>query len=94
MPRRNRRHDDEPRRRSPSLDAGVADGPDGRYQFRRITGAAADKTYRCPGCDHEIRPGTPHVVAWADGGDGADRRHWHTGCWNARDRRHPGRFRG
>jgi len=54
-------------------------------------GAAASglKTYRCPGCDQEIRPGTPHVVAWPgdERGDLTDRRHWHTGCWAARDRR-------
>ncbi len=32
-----------------------------------------------------------HVVAWpADGrGDLSDRRHWHSGCWRARDRRGP-----
>ena len=31
------------------------------------------------------------VVAWpVDGsGDLTDRRHWHTGCWKARDRRSP-----
>jgi hypothetical protein len=60
----------------------------------------AGKTYRCPGCDQEIRPGTPHVVAWpvdsamllADGSGGAgERRHWHTSCWHARDRRRPGK---
>jgi hypothetical protein len=39
----------------------------------------------------EIRPGVAHVVAWpVDGrGDETDRRHWHTGCWRARDRRAP-----
>jgi hypothetical protein len=39
----------------------------------------------------EIRPGVAHVVAWPiDGrGDETDRRHWHTGCWKARDRRAP-----
>ena len=35
--------------------------------------------------------GTPHVVAWpADDPDATDRRHWHAGCWAARDRRSPG----
>jgi hypothetical protein len=63
------------------------------YRVRRITGSASAKTYRCPGCDHEIRPATPHVVAWPIEGswlvaDGAEeRRHWHTGCWRSR----PGR---
>ncbi len=92
MPRKNRRLREPERRRGRFLDAGIADGPGGRYRFRRITGEAADKTYRCPGCDLTIRPGISHIVAWTDGGDGDDRRHWHTGCWNARDRRRPGRF--
>ena len=58
---------------------------------RRITGSASTKPYRCPGCDQEIRPATPHVVAWpAQTGRGLeDRRHWHTACWSARDRRRP-----
>ncbi|GAB2936373.1 ATP/GTP-binding protein [Micromonospora polyrhachis] len=65
---------------------------DGEWQVRGIPGGGAVKTYRCPGCDQEIRPGVAHVVAWpADGrGDLTDRRHWHTGCWRARDRRAPG----
>jgi hypothetical protein len=64
-------------------------GPDGDWNVRPV--GAGEKTYRCPGCDHEIRPGTPHVVAWpADGYGGVDdRRHWHTGCWNSRGRRKP-----
>jgi hypothetical protein len=58
------------------------------YAVRPVTGSATDKTYRCPGCDQEIRPGTPHVVAWPVGDlDAAYRRHWHTACWRARDRR-------
>jgi hypothetical protein len=63
------------------------------YVVRRVTGSAATKPYRCPGCDQLIRPATPHVVAWpvvasmfADSGLD-ERRHWHTPCWTARDRR-------
>jgi hypothetical protein len=69
------------------------------WRVRRIPGAAAVKAYRCPGCDQEIRPGVPHLVAWPDeiGEDSGgrewnpldERRHWHTGCWRARDRRRP-----
>jgi len=51
---------------------------------RSVSGGA--KSYRCPGCDQEIRPMTPHVVAWPEGST-EDRRHWHTACWSARDRR-------
>ncbi len=66
---------------------------------RQVTGSASTRAYRCPGCDHEIRPATPHVVAWPAtyGGEGdrdedaglGERRHWHTACWRARDRRAP-----
>ncbi|HBJ73923.1 MAG TPA: hypothetical protein DDY88_09590 [Actinobacteria bacterium] len=61
-----------------------------------ITGAAATKPYRCPGCDHEIHPGTPHVVAFpADGLGGVDaRRHWHKTCWASRHTRGPRHQRG
>jgi hypothetical protein len=69
---------------------------DGEWLVRLVPGDAAGKTYRCPGCEQEIRPGVGHVVAWpADGrGDATDRRHWHRGCWGARDRRAPGILRG
>lgn len=63
------------------------------WRVRQIPGSAATKTYRCPGCDQEIRPGVAHVVAWPleplIGSGEQDRRHWHTGCWRARDRRRP-----
>ncbi|WP_414637683.1 hypothetical protein [Actinomycetospora sp.] len=55
-----------------------------RYAVRAVAGSAATKSYRCPGCNQEIRPGTAHVVAWpVDGPDGGgdERRHWHSGCW-------------
>ena len=56
----------------------------------RVTGAASTRAYLCPGCQHNIALGTPHVVVWpADGMGGLDdRRHWHTPCWSARGRRH------
>ena len=46
-------------------------GPDGYdYEVRPVAAARATKTYRCPGCDHEIKPGIAHVVVWpADAGD-------------------------
>jgi hypothetical protein len=66
-----------------------------QYVVRTVTGAAATKSYRCPGCDQELRPGAPHVVAWAAwDAEASDRRHWHTPCWSARDRRAPGPQRG
>jgi hypothetical protein len=77
----------------------VEEAADGDWVVRPVPGARADKIYRCPGCDQEIRPGTAHVVTWPayardsdldpwDTGAAADwRRHWHTTCWRARDRR-------
>ena len=61
----------------------TVDGLD--YCVRPMTGAATTKLYRCPGCDHHIALGTPHVVVWP-AGQLADRRHWHSPCW-ARQRR-------
>jgi hypothetical protein len=71
----------------------VESSRDGDWSVRRIPAAGGIKTYRCPGCDHEIAPGVAHVVAWPadERGDLGDRRHWHTGCWNARHRRGPTR---
>jgi len=95
-PRRNHRRRDE----AAAVDqrrvlAGQAQQTwtDGEWLVRTVPGEAATKTYRCPGCDHEIPAGVAHVVAWPadERGDLSDRRHWHTGCWRARDRRGPGR---
>ncbi|WP_081491200.1 hypothetical protein [Mycolicibacterium phlei] len=70
-------------------------GPDGfDYEVRPIAASRAVKTYRCPGCDHEIRPGTAHLVAIpVDVGTLGveDRRHWHTPCWAHRCTRGPTR---
>ncbi|UJW35396.1 hypothetical protein L3Q67_17350 [Saccharothrix sp. AJ9571] len=74
--------------------AGRETGADGDWLVRSVPGAQATKFYRCPGCDHEIRPGVPHVVVWPADGTGSvtDRRHWHRPCWDARARRRPGRW--
>lgn len=77
----------------------VEEAADGDWVVRSLTGAASTKPYRCPGCDQEIRPATPHVVSWPayprdsdldpwDTESAADqRRHWHAVCWRERNRR-------
>lgn len=92
-PRRNRRDvpdgDVDLDRARRKVEA-VEEGPDGSdWYVRHIPGHAATKLYRCPGCDHEIGVGVPHVVAWQIDGPVDERRHWHTGCWRARGRRGP-----
>ncbi len=73
----------------------IESGPDGEWVVQRVRGS--ERSYRCPGCDQAILPGTAHVVAWqADGLLGQEaaldaRRHWHAACWAARDRRRPTR---
>ncbi|MGI8900857.1 MAG: hypothetical protein ACR2HA_07995 [Nocardioides sp.] len=65
------------------------------HVVRRVTGSAAVRTYTCPGCHQPIRPATPHVVAWPvlprsfarDATGLEERRHWHSACWAARERR-------
>jgi hypothetical protein len=57
----------------------------GGIEVRHVQPYQADKTYRCPGCDHEIRPGEGHkVVIPLDAPE--DRRHWHTGCWHREEK--------
>jgi hypothetical protein len=72
----------------------VEEGPDGEWVVRTVSGSAAGRAYRCPGCDQEIRPAEPHVVSWPNwpGGE-EERRHWHTACWRNRVNRGPGRTR-
>ncbi|HEY9438744.1 MAG TPA: ATP/GTP-binding protein [Streptomyces sp.] len=61
---------------------------DEEWYVRPVSGqSAAGKHYRCPGCDQEIPPGVPHLVAWPEFAGIDDRRHWHKACWNAKDRR-------
>jgi len=60
----------------------------GTAQIRRIQPYQANKTYICPGCNQEIRPGTGHVVI-VPLSDPNSRRHWHSPCWEHRTRRRP-----
>lgn len=68
-------------------------GSDGSWTVRQVGPAAATKPYLCPGCRQEIPPGTAHLVTWSNdallGPQAALdlRRHWHTGCWQHRERR-------
>lgn len=74
--------------RTPDQDWADYDGEGddhGRVEVRHVQPYQAEKTYRCPGCDHEIRPGEGHkVVIPLDSPE--DRRHWHTGCRHREER--------
>ncbi|ALE06552.1 ATP/GTP-binding protein [Arthrobacter sp. ERGS1:01] len=68
--------------------------PDGEWAVRSITAGNAQKTYTCPGCNHEVAPGVAHLVVWReDAMFGAEaglreRRHWHNNCWRGRSFRY------
>jgi len=68
--------------------------PDGEWAVRSITASNAQKTYTCPGCNHEVQPGVAHLVVWReDAMFGAEaglreRRHWHNNCWRGRSFRY------
>jgi hypothetical protein len=47
------------------------------FDVRRVS---SDKEYRCPGCEHVIRPGLWHLVVVPETAPD-DRRHWHERCW-------------
>jgi hypothetical protein len=81
---------------SPRLGPPVQESWQGQdWVVRLVPGGAAVKGYRCPGCDQEIPPGTPHLVAWPALTPGlSERRHWHRPCWEQRSHRAPGIRRG
>ncbi|YAL84152.1 hypothetical protein ACMYYO_04890 [Dermacoccaceae bacterium W4C1] len=94
MPRRNRNRRDVPRGdvgRSLGGTTWTETYAGSSYQVRSLRGNAEGRTYVCPGCQATLSSGMAHVVVWpVDGlGDVTDRRHWHTPCWKARDRRPP-----
>ncbi|MBZ8177090.1 hypothetical protein GP475_04945 [Corynebacterium poyangense] len=95
MPRRNRRERPtgySPLARDGARYLGVREepGPSWARQevflVRPMGSHAAQKTYRCPGCENLITPGTAHIVAWPKewAGREDDRRHWHSYCWQRR----------
>ena len=90
MPRQNRRRPDEPLRPPAASVARREEWRGEWWTVRTVPGANAVKGYRCPGCAQTIPVGVPHLVVWPELDPGAtDRRHWHTPCWAARDRRAP-----
>lgn len=94
-PRRAKRRPDGPSGGGGASGGGgfekVEEHPDGDWVVKSITGSSSTKSYRCPGCDQEIRPATPHLVVYPAGEYGSvdERRHWHKACWTARGRRGP-----
>ena len=90
MPRRNRRNPEffeKPEAQSARSAAPAwADTPG--FDVRHVGG---EKSYRCPGCDHDIRAGSWHLVV-VPLDDVDTRRHWHTECWR-RELRRTGRYR-
>ncbi|WP_299518535.1 hypothetical protein [uncultured Serinicoccus sp.] len=103
MPRSNRpRRGGRPRARQGGGPAGVGDPlrrgvEEVRYAgqvwaVRRVRPNDSGRSYRCPGCQQEVRADVAHTVAWPTEGmqQAENRRHWHTVCWSARERRRPG----
>ena len=62
------------------------------WSVRQVRANDSGRVYRCPGCQQEVGAGTPHTVVWPVGSmqELDNRRHWHTVCWSARERRRPG----
>lgn len=58
-------------------------------EVRAVQPFAAQKPYRCPGCNQEIAPGVGHLVV-VPLSEPDERRHWHNGCFQHRHRQ-PGR---
>ncbi len=95
MGRRNRRQVTEQRELRATSNQTIEDWQGISYVVRQLSGSGSTKTYRCPGCDHEVRPATAHVVVWPEGDEDADhRRHWHKVCWQHRNKRRATQHRG
>ena len=72
--------------RSPRRSSAPGVPPEGDLEVRHVQPYEATKAYRCPGCDHEIPPGTGHEVVVPLAAPEL-RRHWHTSCWRRAARR-------
>jgi hypothetical protein len=88
VPRRNRPREDDPDAFRPLPALARDEVRRGRaYHVQPSGSGSLERSYLCPGCGLEIKPGVAHLVVWrADGvlGDAADlaaRRHWHLQCW-------------
>lgn len=63
---------------------------DGPWVVQALSAGRTDKEYLCPGCNQRIAAGSPQIVAWpstahvGSSSPVAERRHWHTPCWNRR----------
>ncbi|HAS08872.1 MAG TPA: ATP/GTP-binding protein [Actinobacteria bacterium] len=90
-PRRAKRSTPPDRPQSNPSNQDIQEWAGEEYVVRSITGSSSTKNYRCPGCDQEIRPATPHVVAWPHDRGMEERRHWHTPCWKRRESSGPRR---
>lgn len=62
------------------------------WAVRQVRPNDSGRSYLCPGCQQQVSAGTAHTVAWPVESmqELANRRHWHTVCWRARERRRPG----
>jgi len=62
------------------------------WTVREVRGNDSGRAFRCPGCQQQVLATSPHTVVWpSETMHGLEnRRHWHTQCWAARERRRPG----
>lgn len=62
------------------------------WAVRQVRGNDSGRGYLCPGCQHEVSAGEAHTVVWpTEGMRGMEnRRHWHSRCWQRRERWAPG----
>lgn len=101
MPRSNRpRRKGKPQSQGPSVAPAMAQGSwvsttryaGQEWSVRQVRANDSGRTYVCPGCQQQVSAGVSHAVVWPNDGMGGldNRRHWHTPCWSARERRRPG----
>lgn len=62
------------------------------WSVRQVRPNDSGRSYLCPGCQQQVGAGTAHTVVWPTESmqELENRRHWHTVCWSARERRRPG----